>query len=190
MPFKHISDVEGLPVIGERYWVPCVTAKNQLTGGLIKNVPVIGTIHQDKFYFGVEWKHLHFDIRFVTGPVQRWLCKDVPTGAPEHSWLGWALHDADIDKQYERLMPCIRQMPVLPWEQCGEGMAELLQQKLGADKRKLSKCNRCPHRGTPLNGMQVSSKGIVVCPAHGLAFNVNTREMVVRSDKEPYDTLV
>jgi hypothetical protein len=188
---EHINDIEGLPEIGKLYRVPCVTAHTQRTpGGSIHDVAVIGTIHQDKFYFGVTWKHIHFDLRFITGSVEKWLRLEMADYEPDHAMLRWALHVDDIGAQYERVMPCVRQMPVLPWSQCGEGMAELLQQRLGADKRKLSKCNRCPHRGTPLNGMQVSDKGIVVCPAHGLAFNVKTREMVVRSDKKPYDTLV
>jgi hypothetical protein len=38
-------------------------------------------------------------------------------------------------------------------------------------------CLRCPHRGTPLNGVP-QKDGKIVCPAHGLCFDMNTGGMI------------
>ena len=75
---QHISEVDGLPEIGKKYWVPCASAyrnRQHTPSQIIKNIPIIGTMHQDKFYFDVEWKHTHFDARFVTGEVKKMDCR-------------------------------------------------------------------------------------------------------------------
>jgi hypothetical protein len=184
--YQHINEIEGLPEIGQMYWVPCITSKRG-SQAPIKNVPVTGTIHQDKFYFDVEWKHIHFDVRFIAGRVQEWLEEDACITEDPASILNYAVHTDDLlHGPYDRLLRCMRHTPVFRLNNCEE-MVLPLQQKLPQSKRRLpAKCMRCPHRGTPLNGIPLRM-GVVVCPAHGLAFDVETREMVIRSADNPLD---
>jgi hypothetical protein len=42
------------------------------------------------------------------------------------------------------------------------------------------KCHTCPHKGMPLDGMPIDAEGRVVCPGHGLRWNLKTGKLSPR----------
>jgi hypothetical protein len=175
---KHVDAIEGLPTIGETYLVKSIKADCQRLG--IITVPVVGTFHEDKYYFGVDWRHWHFDARFISGDQENFILEWEMKKLPQYI-LGYAVHKNDVKSEpFDAPFECVRQTPVFHFDGCSD-MAGPLQKKLPENRRKLvGKCLRCPHRGTQLSGVE-ERNGLIVCPAHGLAFDAKTKVIVDRS---------
>lgn len=179
----RIEDVVGLPEIGTRYRVPCVKVSGWRGrgGGWM---PVIGPAHDDSEIIGLPYRHYHHDARFTPasmfGQVHRF-----DRRAVESVLLG-VIRVSVIEAGPEhRVRVCQRQMPEFPLRisnRYGEVQESPFARKLEAayaDRRVDPKCMRCPHRGFPLDGLPVRD-GVVVCPGHGLAWDVTTGRLVPR----------
>jgi hypothetical protein len=140
-------------------------------------VPILGPKHEDAAYIGFPKQHYHFDFRFLKNGGFRYL---VNADSPKAH--GCVAGDDAFHINTVRLLRrvCVRQMhewPVTDTRDRPISWMPALEQAF-ADKR--MKCMTCPHRGMPLNGMPVKD-GVVVCPGHGLAWNIQTGELVRRT---------
>lgn len=174
MELLTIADKEPY-VIGRFYSVPCVYAKvwHMMT-------PIIGPLHEDKEHIGFDDLHWHIDWRFVSVdqlakltfrgkvPVQAKVISQKNTaGAIRQKWL-----------------KCKRAMPEFPLRPYGKRVVSWMEDLETAHEGARLKCGKvCPHRGMPLAGCPVND-GIVVCPAHGLAWDLESGALVKRVTPE------
>ena len=183
----RIDQVEGLPVIGRTYLVPCVMSK-------LDDVwrPVIGEPHTDPVYFPAVGRHFHYDVRFCDA----WLLADMvddhdAPGDPEDlrrllAATAIVFQSSYVRDRAVRPLPCLRRMPVFPtvfYRPAGvtdPNDALPVMERDYADARLRPGCPKCPHRGMPLNGLPVDGQGRVVCPGHGLRFNLRTGRLSPR----------
>jgi hypothetical protein len=77
---------------------------------------------------------------------------------------------------------CQRRMPSFPTHISGQPIEFVAGLENAYADVKL-KCSKCPHRGMPLTGLP-EKDGVVVCNGHGLAWNVQSGEMVRRLTAE------
>jgi hypothetical protein len=193
---QHIEELDSPPVVGRRYWVPCVRVKGSLW-------PVIGPPHGDAD-LGVPEVHLHHDCRFMSErQVQQNLSTILAVAAtlPElwfkeaqgvtleqvlelarHSPLAAALAvtlalpvEGLRGAPTPHLRVCKREVAVAPpgW------FLPMLEQQHATVRA--PDCRSCPHRGTPLRGLPVDAEGGVVCPAHGLRWSKATGRLMPRA---------
>jgi nitrite reductase/ring-hydroxylating ferredoxin subunit len=143
--------------------------------------------HEDGEYFEFPHLHYHVDFRFVS--ADQW----------ERMQKGSAyIHACIITTSLVAAEPlvqplvCLRTMPDFPTageivEHDPDGRDELLVSALQGleahyrEQRIDTATLVCPHRGVCLKGLPVNG-GVVVCPAHGLAWNVETGELAGRHD--------
>lgn len=172
----HIHEVPA-PVVGERYRVPAVFQRFRKT--LTLWVPVIGPEHEDREHIGFEHDHWHIDWRFAGNSLIEYHAFSLP---PRH-WHGkvlcrndWTLHVGN------RVFTCRRHMepfPVPYWRQA--------LQAAYAEHRVNPKCAVCPHRGFPLAGSpteEIAGRTAWVCPGHGLAWDIETGQLLERRAEE------
>ena len=179
---EHIGHVQGEAVVGRTYLVPCFEY-----GGL--TWPVLLPAHDDPVYFPTLPRHCHVDLRFTTAEQVRrlvdhrgndWTTERLHEVAPH-----WILSEKHGHMAGLRPLQCLRPMPVFPvrWTnpyglpQPYDALAELERDHASVPIRK--GCRACPHRGIALSGLPVTD-GVVVCPGHGLAWRVDTGELVPR----------
>ncbi len=162
--------------VGRFYLVPCVYVEAES----IKWAPVIGPEHTDVEYIRFPHRHYHYDWRFLTSD-QAWRI------APhrfqrETGVLDEFAHGNVAREEFEKYRPgiewrkrkCWRAMPDFPVVHWTVAMSDAF-----ASTRLKPDCRTCPHRGVPLNGLP-ERDGVVVCPGHGLAWNLKTGAMVPR----------
>lgn len=178
---SSICDIEDVdrPVMGHRYVVPCVLR----TGVWF---PVIGPAHEDGEYIGFKQLHWHYDFRFVARLDWEAWTEGVHDQVNVLSRV-LVVRDGEEARVVRRVKRCLREMPLFCTQYvrtCGTvsnvHWMENLETAFADSKLKLD-CMTCPHRGLPLKGLPVSPRGTVVCPGHGLAWNVNTGAMVKRA---------
>lgn len=161
--------------IGKFYSVPCVKSQWQW----MPTVPILGPMHEDREIIDFPEHHYHIDWRFVSARAwQRRLSASPGKGKSNgHKVLGLPISERNIcsDVFMHRLL-CKREMPEFP---LSAWLTEL--EPLYASRR-LTEDFVCPHRGIPLAGCPVKN-GVVICPGHGLAWNVETRKLVPRQSK-------
>lgn len=180
---ERISEIKGLPVIGRYYLVPCVNKNPDFDWP--RWLPVIGPVHHDKEYINIAYLHLHYDLRFVNSRLWRLEFPHVKVSAPDRAAISVVacLENVPI---VERKMKCVRQMPPFPlavkFPSGRTHNAPWVQSLENAFKDKIvnTACARCPHKGLPLNGLPEDEKGNVICPGHGLKWNLHTGQMVSR----------
>lgn len=170
------TDIEAVaePVVGRFYWVPCVElpkatpywAKVTRRRPRLRVVPVLGPGHEDNEIIGFKLDHWHLDWRFINDrALARWPRRDndfmatVQTTSVDGNELTLVRHR----------LRCRRPMPTFPQHEAEWGPK--LEQAYA--RHTLGKCRTCPHRGIPLNGIRAQN-GILVCPGHGLAWNLAT----------------
>lgn len=157
--------------IGRVYRVPCVFAT-----AWQRAVPIIGPLHEDKEHINFPEPHWHIDWRFVSKADYHW-----------YSWQGTSpVHSRVISQKntagpiVERRMKCKRPMPEFPVFPYNNKPVHWLRGLQDAYADTKLKCGMiCPHRGMPLAGCPVTD-GVVICPAHGLAWDVESGAMVRR----------
>ena len=198
----NIEDVDGLPIVGRSYWVPCVRAVGMLW-------PVLGPQHADPD-LGTPEEHLHCDSRFISQRQIDYNLNQIFAGASKISelWLTKAVRAAGVETLDEafsimrdapyaaalavtlalpishirpptrHLRVCKRDAPVCPpgW------FLPMLEQQHAT--MHAPDCRTCPHRGTPLRGLPIDAEGGVVCPAHGLRWSRSTGELMPRLPPE------
>jgi hypothetical protein len=174
----RVSEIEDEPVIGKFYMVPCVWADGDWQ-------PVIGPRHEDKEHIGFDELHFHKDPRFISDrevmqgfdwAVSR--TSRVITCSPAQ----WELASVLVKIEHgprERRRKCHRRMPTFPADITSAGRPAWQLKLERAYEGATLACMRCPHRGIPLDGLPVKD-GKVICPGHGLAWDVSTGELVPR----------
>jgi Rieske [2Fe-2S] domain len=176
---KRVSEIEGEPQVGKFYMVPCL-----INGGT--RIPVLGPEHEDKEYIGFERPHYHFDLRFL--PDKKianrvgylYERERKPICSPEEfMMLVVTIEVFGAHEIAECPVKCRRRMPVFPLEN-GVSVLHWFSALEAAFADKKLNCARCPHRGFPLSAENADENGVVVCPGHGLAWNIQTGEMVGR----------
>lgn len=159
--------------IGRYYNVPCLLSK----GGLRGWVPINGPLHEDNEDIGFEPQHWHIDWRFVTARQLQRATANHHTEERLRRIHGRVLCLDSVrnpEPEIRRLM-MKREMPPymvvsrIPW-------IGALERKFALAK--LSLCLICPHRGISLAEIKPDAEGNVVCPGHGLKWNVATRSLV------------
>lgn len=190
MARPRIDELASPPVVGETYRVPSVRRGDVF-------VPVFGPPHTD-VELGQPLLHFHVDVRFLA--------------AADAEYIGFNLDDFDVHGRdggfaftvpttqgyrnevvKNRVMECVRDGPNyrVPMELPGGIVVDsikvgtLAQAGLVEDQcesMSVTKCGKCPHRGTPL-GHQPVVDGVVVCPAHLLKWDKATGGMIRRTKK-------
>lgn len=162
--------------IGHYYRVPCMWVPDVESW-----LPILGPWHEDKDVIGFTEPHYHVDWRLV-GPSLYEYFKE--RHAAVHAKV-FSRQDLGTDspRLETKRLRCWREMPEFPSHhpldrtEAVPWMPALEREH--ADCR--LKCGKvCPHRGISLEGMPVKD-GVVVCPGHGLAWNVETGAMVRRT---------
>ena len=155
--------------IGRYYRVPCVEVPMWRC-----MVPLFGPLHEDTEIIGFPEEHWHIDWRFTSPAfMERWVYKRIPHGT--------VLSRKNAVGAVEiRPRKCRREMPVFPTHPYSGKPVFWLADLEKAHAEARLKCGMiCPHRGLPLAGCPAKD-GVVVCPGHGLAWDVETGDLVRR----------
>jgi len=169
---KNVEDAKEV-IVGKRYLVNTVEVLPEQyyhwwNGGI---VPVLGLAHEDADLIGIKDRHFHIDWRFV--PLKNWERGLGFLYQKNHSMQGAVLWEYNpMGPVTRKALLCRRTHDVFPIVQFTKQL-----QKTFADKK--SDCRTCPHRGISLVGAPVNF-GAVVCPGHGLAWNIETGELAPR----------
>lgn len=177
-----------MPVIGRRYWVPCVRFRQMLW-------PVIGPSHSD-VDLGTPEEHMHCDGRFLS---ERQIQVNLDAllaavSALPDIWIPQEARDQGLT--IEQMFEMVRRSPnavslavslALPIKNVRPPTLHVRVCKrvvlpaspgwflpaleLQYATAKAPDCRTCPHRGMPLIGQPTDEEGGVVCPAHGLRWS-------------------
>lgn len=156
--------------IGHYYSVLCAQSSHFYPNGSLRLVPLLGPLHEDAEIINFPERHWHVDWRFVS--QKAW----------DHfsylrSRLARPISENNVTGQLTRhRLKCKREMPIFP-----DKSRVLWLEKL--EESFQNNCLKpgliCPHRGIPLAGCQVENS-VVVCPGHGLAWNIESGKLVAR----------
>lgn len=174
---QNIEDVADV-IVGRYYMVPAVCVVQSVS--VLRVVPIIGPLHEDAKFIGFPDHHYHPDRRFVS---QAWLDY---YGTGEGHWAavyGYILTDRLTGRKRRtsmfdlgrRRMKCKR--AVGPFRKDAPWLPKLERSYAG---EQLRNGHICPHRGISCRGVKVDDKNCVVCPGHGLQFNVGDGHLVSR----------
>lgn len=179
MSIPRIEDVEQ-PVVGRWYLVPCVWR-----GDLRRPTwwPVFGGWHSDAEVINFPAWHFHFDARFLS---RSQLAIASRYGSPDYALV--AVY-TELPERREpgpppetpwRRRRMVRGMPAFPAHyEHGQVKTVLAHNLETAFAGQTMKCRTCPHRGFSLKGLPVKD-GAVVCPGHGLKWDLATGAMIPR----------
>jgi nitrite reductase/ring-hydroxylating ferredoxin subunit len=144
--------------------------------------PVYGPWHNDAEVIGLKEWHFHVDWRLVAPSIYRIYENDsrkASSAVFTRQEIGLR-GDTDEPATEMKRRRCWREMPIFPAETRGVPVPWMPALEREHCDKKL-KCGKvCPHRGFSLEGMP-AKEGVVVCPGHGLAWNVETGAMVRRT---------
>lgn len=151
--------------IGRYYSVLCAPSTV-----FLRWVPLLGPLHEDAEIVNFQEQHWHIDWRFVSQREWNHYCSfTTPLAVP--------ISEKNVDgPPCHRRLKCKREMPIFP----GHGRVIWLKELEAAYQNDNLKPGLiCPHRGIPLAGCPAKD-GVVVCPGHGLAWNIETGKLVPR----------
>ena len=187
--FLRVSELTEPPTPGVRYRVPMVwIERGDLPAGWW---PVTGPQHEDKEHINFEHQHWHPDLRFLTewqlicltqlSTFQTWELNHEGTEGT------YRAHSRAILAMYVRQLVvrprlCRRVQPVYPRFRVGWYWLPTLEAAF--KDRAVKDCLRCPHRGVPLGNLPRDRHGRVVCPAHGLRWNLRTGRLSPMTKRE------
>ena len=176
-----IAILQGLPVIGKIYKVDCVKT---VWSGIWADrwFPVIHKkSHEDYKALGPSaLHHFHYDFRFLDEDLLQWLIDEdaLTERCGSDQFFRFVVPRQSVDRGPEPVeLKCLRQMPEYPTTGFGLQISRRIQQHYKGQLNVKIDCLRCPHRGTPLNGIEVKNN-ILTCPAHGLKFDVKTGKQI------------
>ncbi len=204
---QHIETIKGLPEIGQTYLVRCARlpkpgyslSEEDLSEERYVWRPTLGKAHEDTEWLNVNWHHYHYDFRFLTDEDMRQIASHWRGASASLDEVISSMFTLVIAKKFVkgtleyRPMVCHRQMPEFPvvrergsmttllWDGFTRKLEEPLIRK-GAKLRTQHDCLRCPHRNIPLSGIPNDGETIV-CPAHGLRWNLKTGKIVSRENE-------
>jgi hypothetical protein len=159
-------------------------------------VPVFGEAHTD-VQLGNTVLHYHVDIRFLTDDDAKHAGFDLANyeiheNVPSFTFVVPTTQAYRNEVVKHRSIKCVRvglnyQTPrvMSNGSELRLRVGTLAQTGLIEDQcedMRISKCGRCPHRGTPL-GHQPVTNGVVVCPAHLLKWEKSTGKMIRKTKK-------
>jgi len=178
-----VIDSESVAV-GEFYIVPCIKVPTDIRGYKTgKFCPIIGSLHSDAI-LNFPYDHYHYDQRFIPRaeyrkhPPSEWAASAVMRYLTE--WDAGYSTKGEMDTRWRglpiqfRKFKCYRQMPTYPFV---PDRIEQLEKVMQDHKM----CDRiCPHKGVSLAGILVDVNDEIVCPGHGLRWNIETGELIKR----------
>lgn len=172
---QKVSEIEGEPVVGRHYLVPCI-----IDGPLGSWRPIIGTPHDDIEHFGFKRVHYHYDWRFLDDTECLVIANCFDMDPARLGDLMAAVAPTESPVKLKRLK-CLRRMPTfgLPFPSIKAENRWAKFERHYAEQH-LALCLRCPHRGAPLANLPKDEGGNVVCPMHGLKWNLETGKLVSR----------
>jgi hypothetical protein len=156
--------------IGHYYFVPCVKTTYQQLVGKGEWVPVIGSLHEDAAFINFPAPHWHTDWRFASQKQYRRRVNNL-FGVPVQQTTNDQQVLLVTEGPVLRRVLCKRAMPRFPRE-----IAHWLPALEAAYAGHTLKNMVCPHRGLPLDGCERHGD-IVVCPGHGLRWNIKTGKL-------------
>lgn len=171
---QNIEDAETVEV-GKFYLVPTVLVPT--LPQRISIVPVVGPLHEDMELIGVPDKHLHPDRRFVS---KHWLeyynlGKRMGHWSPVYAYR-WRNQDTGMRDNGRLSLKCKNIVDSFPID----GVPWLPRLENAYAGETLREGMICPHRGISCRGVVVDSQNCVVCPGHGLQWNITTGQLVSR----------
>jgi len=183
---QRIDELTAPPVVGKFYLVP--TAR-EIWDGRMGVWPILLPFHEDAEIIGFRWDHAHLDRRFLT-PSQ-WAGADFGFYTAERNVDGRPLSQYASDGDLPSLRRASRPRPAVEWRRrkCYREITPHIVHSM-KDKAWFPRLESayahcrlkpgliCPHRGAHLGSMPVDEHGHVICPMHGLKWNVQTGELV------------
>ena len=184
-----IDDLKEEPIVGRYYLVPCVRVDRQagMTGGFPSGMwPVIGPLHDDLDDLDFHPRHWHLDCRFLTASQ---FDNVTIHGMNEKRVFGMVLCKTGFYGQRGVPIPGIGDRTELVRRRCSRKQIEYPRQRIQGFttmQERFSdatvRCGRCPHRNLPLMSMpRIEGTDDVICPGHGLRFNLTTGRLVKQS---------
>jgi hypothetical protein len=174
MSLQKVDELDTPPILGKYYLVPTIRAFGSW-------IPIVGNAHDD-VELGIKQAHFHKDTRFLSVRKHKAVLRDV--GCVEPYDMALIIQEQYTDRRevvYTK-MRCNREQlifPAIPDLEKDKNFPRF--ERIYMDK-KLSKCQRCPHRGIDLRSIPADGNGVKICPGHGLAWNVETGALVPRYD--------
>lgn len=167
-----MSGAQGGFVVGKFYKVPCVHGRwHQTTAWW----PVMGPKHEDARILNFPYAHYHIDWRFVSPKIAAGYRDNYLFGNEYTRPLmeSGQINVSGLSEPAIRIRKCQSEhrLPHYP------GNATWRQLEVAHEKCKLNGLI-CPHQGTDLSNEPVDEHGNVICPLHGLKWNVITLELV------------
>lgn len=178
--------------VGKYYQVPCVLQVINANGKVPRSrlVPIIGPLHEDREFFNFPHQHFHPDPRFMSQALLKWY---MPRWAVSRYSLPLPQEAMRVPLAIEGFPARVASPePVLRWRKCQREMPDwpaFVDGWLTSGHRKLEAAYQdcrlkldhpvCPHRGILLEGLPVKD-GLVICPGHGLQWDLRTGELVPR----------
>lgn len=181
---QRVTELDHPPVPGKHYLVPCIRLKDDRNW-----LPILEPLHDDVEIILFPEPHWHYDWRFWIPDVIEELFFPFCFATDDLTDLCGqvARRDMVVGEPVWKWRICRRQMPTFPTHLRRLNLQPTSDAKEVSFLRKLEQayrdryvtCNKCPHRGIALDTMP-QQDGVVVCPGHGLAWNVATGEAVRR----------
>lgn len=184
---KRIIDLDHEPRVGEKYLVHCLDSTMEPFNAKyawfdFPWTPIIGVAHNDKKSGFGDFKHMHYDYRFMNDAQMSYLVgRSEADSCSTASPLRFVTDDCVKPRFGWAELKCLRRMPIYGLGACGF-MLKTLQPEFW-DARIDLENPVCPHHGVCLKNLPVR-KGVVTCPAHGLRFSMRTGRMVEQKLKE------
>lgn len=189
---QNVEDATEI-VVGKYYLVPVVCVSPDVS--VLRRVPVVGPLHEDSKFIGFPDYHYHPDRRFVS---QAWLdyygtgtySTGMAAGGQGGHWA--AVYAYVITDRLTGLERCTSMFDlgrkrmqckriVEPFRKDAPWIQKLEQAYAG---ERLREGMICPHRGISCRGVKINDEKCVVCPGHGLQFNVESGHLVSRSGQD------
>lgn len=180
-----IDDLKEEPVVGRHYLVPCVRIDyvadvSSFPAGMW---PVIGPLHDDLDDLDFHPKHWHLDCRFLT---KRQLDHVTIGGTNDNRVFGVVLCKNGLYNQRGVPIPGVAERSELIRRRCNRPQIAYPTSRItgfAAMQKRFSdakvRCGRCPHRNLPLLSLpRIEGTNDVICPGHGLRFNLVTGQLV------------
>ena len=183
-PERHSDPLFLEPQVGKYYLVQCV--RTHLGGRSATDwLPILGPKHDDNALIHFPWVHWHLDFRFISSRLLNRLFTNPTQPQRDQRFDLTVIQVASsvLEGPMLRRLKCKRLMPTFPWDSpTWESVLRRLENVYEGCCFKPAR-PICPHQGIPLCGLP-SEDGVVVCPGHGLSWDLRTGKLVRRTGKE------